>query len=200
MEIETTIKIPDETQENGFKTLKAKEVPNYMKSLAELNIREVISHPEISYDKAYKIYKKITAIEPAKHADEVMLWFMVMVRASLQSYEREVHETVNKPSSTEAIRKAIALSSFVGYCYIVGLADMAHLSHWMMKVTVGEKNKFIRENLMQIVKVNLMLFMQEKKEIEDSECDNCLMAMIDAINEENPFDEGDMEEVEYRIQ
>lgn len=50
-----------------------------MKHLVELNICDVILYPEIYYGSLQNIHENITAIESAKHADKVMLWFMVMV-------------------------------------------------------------------------------------------------------------------------
>lgn len=196
MELGTNLKVPDETQPRGYKFLKDEDVPDYIRNLVELSILEVISRPEICYKKAHRLNSIFTSIEPSKHSDEVMVLFMVMARASMQLYEFEVHYTVNKPSSTEALRKAIALSGFVGCLFTVGLVDMKHLHHWMTKVLIGTENKFIRENLMEIVKESLLLLMREMETPTDSDCYKGFIDMIDAIDEENLFLEVDKHSIQ----
>lgn len=197
IKLDSLLRIPDEKKPNGFKVLKGDDVLDYIQTIAHSTIAKVLIYPECAYEQSKKIYQNLIKAEPPAYADELMLWFMVCIRKSLKSLEEEVSYTVNNASSTYALRRAIAISSLAGYLYIHSLADTAFLDHWMMNVLVGEENKFIRLNLMEIVKIQLMIFVEEKE--EGNEGNETLMKMYKAICDENPYDEEDMEEVEERI-
>jgi hypothetical protein len=196
---ENFVKIPDESP-NGFKVIETKEIPVFLKTLADSIILKALAEPEMTYELAYKLYKKLTNTEPQKHADTLMLWFMVIIRAQLTPFEREVKETMSKVSTTATTRRAVGLSSLLGHLYCHGLADMAHLDHWMSNVVVGEKNQFIRWNLMEIVKVQLKIFVEESDGNEEEISKVTKKKLYKMICEENPYDEDDLEEVQYRNQ
>lgn len=129
-----------------------------LRKLAENSIKEVTLNPENALKRSEEIYKILINIEPNEEIEIPWETFTEELKKVLKKSEDEFRSFL-KSSNSETIRKVVGLSSLIGHLSNRGLIDYEIVHKWMTEILDDEEKKFVKLNLMEIVKDQVKNFM-----------------------------------------
>jgi hypothetical protein len=153
-----------------------------IKKFVEISIEEVKLNPENAFKVSEEIYKILIDIEPNEEVEVPWESFTEIFREVLKDFEEESKNSLNS-SDSEKIRKVVGLSSLIGYLSNRALIDYKVVNYWMNEILENKQNKFVKINLMEIVKD------QVKNFIDGGGADLNLIRIKNEIEKEKIYDD-----------